>query len=53
MAFEEANDAVASEQRIFSEIQDYKVTACRNESVYTYIWGSRYVWWQKTKVHSR
>ena len=46
----QANDVLASEPSIFSEITFIKVFPCRGEHVRTYIFnlGSRCAWWQKT-----
>ena len=52
MASRQANDAVASEQKIFSKNHDYnnyiKEFPCRGKQVRTYISRSRCTWWQKT-----
>ena len=56
MAFEEANDVVASERTIFSKHQNYKkFTLCHNKSICTYILGFKYImWWEKTdNIHIR
>ena len=50
----QANDAVNSEQGIFSKNHDYKsFFPCRAEHVCTYISGARCAWWQKTTNRHR
>ena len=52
MAFEEANDAIASERRISSENQDYKsfVSVTVNPYVRTHISDSRCTGWGSKKL---